>query len=220
MKGPLLMQGAISALHACQPYAMLPADRYGEWKVLDLSFTPQDFGASDRLKSFLLVRPSHRCNKIQRSCRMRPAPSVLETERPPARPALSIGSRREHRDEGHTASLVREGHGGRNRLLHLARSRLVGPLGLAAAGRYSERPGGQCQDRGLHPGRSALHGDRGGSPRPVQPQLLDHGRMRHPGRDRSPVGRDRRRAARSSNAAGYGTAGASAGRSHPSGSAN
>jgi outer membrane biosynthesis protein TonB len=47
MKGPLLMQGAIRALSACQPYAMLPADRYGEWKVLDLSFTPQDFqGAS------------------------------------------------------------------------------------------------------------------------------------------------------------------------------
>ncbi|WP_308200417.1 hypothetical protein [Bradyrhizobium sp. 190] len=46
MKGPLLMQGAIRALSACQPYAMLPADRYGEWKVLDLNFTPQDFGAS------------------------------------------------------------------------------------------------------------------------------------------------------------------------------
>jgi hypothetical protein len=44
-KGPLLMQGAISALQACQPYAMLPADRYGEWKVLDLSFTPQDFAS-------------------------------------------------------------------------------------------------------------------------------------------------------------------------------
>lgn len=43
MKGPLLMQGAIAALQACQPYAMLPVDRYGEWKVLDLSFTPQDF---------------------------------------------------------------------------------------------------------------------------------------------------------------------------------
>lgn len=42
-KGPLLMQGAIRALSACQPYAMLPADRYGEWKVLDLGFTPQDF---------------------------------------------------------------------------------------------------------------------------------------------------------------------------------
>jgi len=46
MKGPLLMQGAIRALSACQPYAMLPADRYGEWKVLDLSFTPRDFSAS------------------------------------------------------------------------------------------------------------------------------------------------------------------------------
>ncbi len=42
-KGPALMQSAIDALQACQPYAMLPMDRYGEWKVLDLSFTPQDF---------------------------------------------------------------------------------------------------------------------------------------------------------------------------------
>ncbi len=42
-KGPGLMQSAMKALEACQPYAMLPADRYGEWKVLDLSFTPQDF---------------------------------------------------------------------------------------------------------------------------------------------------------------------------------
>ena len=45
-KGPALMQSAIGALEACQPYAMLPADRYGEWKVLDLSFTPQDFAAA------------------------------------------------------------------------------------------------------------------------------------------------------------------------------
>jgi len=45
-KGPALMQGAITALQACQPYAMLPVDRYGEWKVLDLSFTPQDFSGS------------------------------------------------------------------------------------------------------------------------------------------------------------------------------
>ena len=42
-KGPALMQSAIAALQACEPYAMLPADKYGEWKVLDLSFTPQDF---------------------------------------------------------------------------------------------------------------------------------------------------------------------------------
>jgi outer membrane biosynthesis protein TonB len=44
-KGPLLMQSAISALQACQPYAMLPADRYGEWKVLDLGFSPHDFNS-------------------------------------------------------------------------------------------------------------------------------------------------------------------------------
>jgi hypothetical protein len=42
-KGPLLMQAAMKALEACQPYAMLPADKYNEWKVLDLPFTPQDF---------------------------------------------------------------------------------------------------------------------------------------------------------------------------------
>lgn len=42
-QGPALMQAAIGALQGCQPYAMLPSDRYGEWKVLDLSFTPQDF---------------------------------------------------------------------------------------------------------------------------------------------------------------------------------
>ena len=46
MKGALLMKNAISALQSCQPYAMLPADKYNEWKVLDLSFTPQDFGGA------------------------------------------------------------------------------------------------------------------------------------------------------------------------------
>jgi outer membrane biosynthesis protein TonB len=45
-KGPLLMQAAIKALQACQPYTMLPVDRYGEWKVLDLSFTPKEFSQS------------------------------------------------------------------------------------------------------------------------------------------------------------------------------
>jgi hypothetical protein len=38
-----LLQSAIAALRDCQPYTMLPADRYGEWKVLDLDFTPKDF---------------------------------------------------------------------------------------------------------------------------------------------------------------------------------
>jgi len=41
-KGPMLMASAINALRKCQPYTMLPADKYKEWKVLDLSFTPQD----------------------------------------------------------------------------------------------------------------------------------------------------------------------------------
>lgn len=44
-KGPYLMQAAIKALQACQPYNMLPADKYKEWRVLDLNFTPKDFGS-------------------------------------------------------------------------------------------------------------------------------------------------------------------------------
>jgi hypothetical protein len=43
-KGPLLMMSAMAALRACQPYTMLPPEKYAEWKVIDLSFTPQDFG--------------------------------------------------------------------------------------------------------------------------------------------------------------------------------
>ena len=43
MKALELKQSAVSALMACQPYAMLPQDRYREWRVLDLSFTPDDF---------------------------------------------------------------------------------------------------------------------------------------------------------------------------------
>jgi hypothetical protein len=37
------MRGAIDALEKCQPYAMLPADRYDQWRMLDLSFAPKDF---------------------------------------------------------------------------------------------------------------------------------------------------------------------------------
>jgi hypothetical protein len=42
-KGPALMQSAMKALASCQPYTMLPADRYNEWRMLDLAFTPKDF---------------------------------------------------------------------------------------------------------------------------------------------------------------------------------
>lgn len=44
-KGVAIVKSAISATQACQPYKMLPPDSYEEWKVMDLSFTPQDFGS-------------------------------------------------------------------------------------------------------------------------------------------------------------------------------
>ena len=45
-KGLAMLESARSALEACQPYTMLPADKYREWRVLDLTFTPKDLGAS------------------------------------------------------------------------------------------------------------------------------------------------------------------------------
>ncbi len=42
--GGALYQSAVAALRKCQPYNMLPRDRYQEWKVFDLSFTPENFG--------------------------------------------------------------------------------------------------------------------------------------------------------------------------------
>lgn len=45
-EGPAVMQAALRALRDCAPYAALPAERYGEWKVLDLTFTPRELGGS------------------------------------------------------------------------------------------------------------------------------------------------------------------------------
>jgi hypothetical protein len=42
--GGELSNSVIAALRKCQPYTMLPPDKYDEWKVLDLSFTPRNFG--------------------------------------------------------------------------------------------------------------------------------------------------------------------------------
>jgi hypothetical protein len=42
--GGALYQSVVTALRKCQPYTMLPPDKYNEWKVFDLSFTPQNFG--------------------------------------------------------------------------------------------------------------------------------------------------------------------------------
>ncbi|MDN4988906.1 hypothetical protein KUL72_16600 [Bradyrhizobium arachidis] len=44
-KGVAIVKSAISALQNCQPYKMLPTDKYAEWSVMDLSFTPGDFGS-------------------------------------------------------------------------------------------------------------------------------------------------------------------------------
>jgi hypothetical protein len=40
--GPAVLEAAKRALKACQPFGFLPAEKYREWKVLDLSFTPRD----------------------------------------------------------------------------------------------------------------------------------------------------------------------------------
>jgi hypothetical protein len=42
-KGPALMEAAIAALQTCQPFTTLPSDKFAEWRVLDLRFTPRDF---------------------------------------------------------------------------------------------------------------------------------------------------------------------------------
>jgi hypothetical protein len=39
-----LFNAAMAALRKCQPYKMMPPDRYEEWKTLDLTFTRENFG--------------------------------------------------------------------------------------------------------------------------------------------------------------------------------
>jgi hypothetical protein len=43
-KGPILLQSLLRGLSKCQPYNMLPPDKYREWKSLDIRFTPDDMG--------------------------------------------------------------------------------------------------------------------------------------------------------------------------------
>jgi hypothetical protein len=43
-KGPVLLQSLLGGLAKCQPYNMLPADKYQEWKSIDMRFTPNDMG--------------------------------------------------------------------------------------------------------------------------------------------------------------------------------
>jgi hypothetical protein len=43
-KGPALLQSLFAGFAKCQPFNMLPADKYKEWRTLDIRFTPQDLG--------------------------------------------------------------------------------------------------------------------------------------------------------------------------------
>ena len=43
-KGPAVLQSLFAGLAKCQPFNMLPADKYQEWQTLDIRFTPQDLG--------------------------------------------------------------------------------------------------------------------------------------------------------------------------------
>jgi hypothetical protein len=44
--GPALVKSAMQALQRCRPYNFLPADKYREWRVLDLTFTPRGLSGS------------------------------------------------------------------------------------------------------------------------------------------------------------------------------
>ena len=44
--GPMLLKAAIRTLKDCQPYAFLPADKYRDWKMLDVSFSPREMAGS------------------------------------------------------------------------------------------------------------------------------------------------------------------------------
>jgi len=44
--GPPLMRAGFRALKQCGPYTMLPADRYDQWRVLDINFSPDQMAAN------------------------------------------------------------------------------------------------------------------------------------------------------------------------------
>lgn len=52
-----LVKSALDALATCQPYTELPADKYREWKLLDLTVTPQGIGAASAMANFSNGKP-------------------------------------------------------------------------------------------------------------------------------------------------------------------
>jgi hypothetical protein len=56
--GPALVKAAIRAVRQCQPYGFLPADKYADWRVIDLVFSfdgPADNGNAviQKIQSFM-----------------------------------------------------------------------------------------------------------------------------------------------------------------------
>src|SRR5262249_46528522 len=44
--GPAMMNGALRAIRACAPYTGLPTEKYQDWKVLDIDFSPDQMMGS------------------------------------------------------------------------------------------------------------------------------------------------------------------------------
>ena len=41
--GPAVARTAVAALVRCQPFTMFRKETYAQWKILDLTFRPQEF---------------------------------------------------------------------------------------------------------------------------------------------------------------------------------
>lgn len=44
--GPPLVQAAMKAIKQCAPYTMLPTEKYKEWRILDINFSPDEMAKS------------------------------------------------------------------------------------------------------------------------------------------------------------------------------
>ena len=55
----------------CQPYTMLPAARYKQWKTLDLVFSPLNFGGG------MTARSRYRSDKFSKSPRAHGARQIM-----------------------------------------------------------------------------------------------------------------------------------------------
>jgi hypothetical protein len=43
--GPSLVKEAVRAIKQCEPYTMLPGQKYNEWRILDIDFSPDQMAS-------------------------------------------------------------------------------------------------------------------------------------------------------------------------------